>query len=286
MAGQGKRPRPKGRNHRPMRIHVIYTSGINARIHAAGCPDIEPERTILRVTGEYETDAATQHDAAEEFWAEAIAEGSMTPAEAMDCTTVMPCAAGLPAGIGGEAVCFHCGAPIHRERSGQWGAGERSKIRPWYCPTSTEKDKNHQPRREAVLCIHCATPIRRNVSGIWEAGERPGQHPGYCPKSPLPNKDHEPGGEVVIAHCIDRMTRDSIDAARLLRMTDTLPRKIGRTGEVIGYIRLGRKAEWSTEPVAEQKRRISEAAKRNGWVITDWVADSELSGPRETGGAQ
>jgi len=83
-----------------MRVHIVYLSGGQVRVHRAGCRDIGRERT--RHTTDYQIEVATQREAAEEFFSDFIAEGSMTPDDAWAETTVLPCTAGLPEGSPGQ----------------------------------------------------------------------------------------------------------------------------------------------------------------------------------------
>lgn len=45
----------------------------------------------------------------------------------------------------GESVCRWCGAGIRPGRGGQWGAGARPDVRPWYCGPSRARGKGHVP---------------------------------------------------------------------------------------------------------------------------------------------
>ena len=85
-----------------MQVHVIYNpNGPHAntsevRVHAAGCKDIAKELRH-RPTSDYATAGETQHEIAEEFWADFIAEESMTAEDAMSYTWFLPCTKGLAA---------------------------------------------------------------------------------------------------------------------------------------------------------------------------------------------
>jgi hypothetical protein len=82
-----------------MKIHLIYhpnRGGSEVRVHKARCQGIAAD--ILHghgATSHYETEVHSQHEAAEDFYADFIAEESMTPAEAWAQTDFLPCTKGL-----------------------------------------------------------------------------------------------------------------------------------------------------------------------------------------------
>lgn len=91
-----------------MQVHIIYLNSGAVRVHRAGCRDVARELrgSAGRVTSEYQVDVSTQHEAAEEFHADFLEEGSMTPDEAWTYTTVLPCASELPVGEPGSCASW------------------------------------------------------------------------------------------------------------------------------------------------------------------------------------
>ena len=87
-----------------MELHFIYNpnrwlanakaGSAEVRVHRAGCRDIAKEKRGS--TSDYVSAFDSQVDAAEEWWADFIAEESMTAEDAMNYTDFMPCTAGLP----------------------------------------------------------------------------------------------------------------------------------------------------------------------------------------------
>jgi hypothetical protein len=87
-----------------MELHFIYNpnrwlanakaGSAEVRVHRAGCRDIAKEKRGS--TSDYVSAFDSQTDAAEEWWADFIAEESMTAEDAMNYTDFMPCTAGLP----------------------------------------------------------------------------------------------------------------------------------------------------------------------------------------------
>jgi hypothetical protein len=87
-----------------MELHFIYNpnrwlyhasaGSAEVRVHRAGCRDIAKERKGS--TSDYASAHASQEEAAQDWWADFIAEESMTADDAMQYTDFMPCTAGLP----------------------------------------------------------------------------------------------------------------------------------------------------------------------------------------------
>ena len=80
-----------------MKLHLIYNpnrSGAQVRIHKAGCRDIQQD--LRGSTSSDVFDAASQAEAATEWWGDFINEGSMTAADALGYTDSLPCTRGLP----------------------------------------------------------------------------------------------------------------------------------------------------------------------------------------------
>lgn len=71
------------------RITVIYGNGDPIRLHKAECRDAarEARYAVTTYTAEYDT----AQEAAEDFYQDLIAEGSMTEADAINETIVLPC---------------------------------------------------------------------------------------------------------------------------------------------------------------------------------------------------
>jgi len=69
-------------------------TGQEVRVHKAGCRDIT--RDLRGATSHYEVEVATQAEAAEDFWADFIAEESMTAEQALTYLDFLPCTNGLP----------------------------------------------------------------------------------------------------------------------------------------------------------------------------------------------
>jgi hypothetical protein len=83
----------------PMPIHLIYNpnrEGAEVRVHKAGCRDIP--RDLRGSTSNYTTEATSQREAAEDFWADFIEEGSMDLQAAAGYTVFLPCTLGLAGG--------------------------------------------------------------------------------------------------------------------------------------------------------------------------------------------
>ena len=82
-----------------MKVHMIYNpngKGAEVRVHKAGCRDIDKD--LRKATSDDTMDAATQREAAGEWWGDFISEGSMTVDDALAYTDFLPCTAGLPEG--------------------------------------------------------------------------------------------------------------------------------------------------------------------------------------------
>ena len=80
-----------------MKLHLIHNqnrSGAEVRVHRAGCRDIQLD--LRGSTSSDVFDAASQAEAATEWWGDFINEGSMTAADALGHTDFLPCTAGLP----------------------------------------------------------------------------------------------------------------------------------------------------------------------------------------------
>jgi len=82
-----------------MRITQVYDPngrGAELRVHRAGCADAV--REARKATSSYTTEAASKREAAEDFYADFIDEGSMTAEDALGYTDFLPCTDGLPDG--------------------------------------------------------------------------------------------------------------------------------------------------------------------------------------------
>jgi len=84
-----------------VKVHIIYDPNQHTKagqhgvvVHKAGCADIK--KAIATATNHYLTDSESQKDAALDFWADFIAEESMTEAQAISQTGFAPCTKGLP----------------------------------------------------------------------------------------------------------------------------------------------------------------------------------------------
>jgi hypothetical protein len=67
------------------------------RIHKTGCRDIGHELPRTQDgDASYTLEVASQREAAEEFWGDFIAEGSMTGDDALGYCAFLPCTRGLP----------------------------------------------------------------------------------------------------------------------------------------------------------------------------------------------
>jgi hypothetical protein len=80
-----------------VKVELIYgpnTKGAELRVHKAGCRDIGRERKGATSSTIQEVSSAAM--AAEDFYQDFIAEGSMTAEDALGYTEFLPCTAGLP----------------------------------------------------------------------------------------------------------------------------------------------------------------------------------------------
>jgi len=90
-----------------MEVHIIYNpnrwlyhasaGSAEVRVHRAGCRDIAKE--VKGSTSNYKTVVDSQEEAAQDFWADFIAEESMTADDAMTYTDFMPCCKDLPVAV-------------------------------------------------------------------------------------------------------------------------------------------------------------------------------------------
>jgi len=110
-----------------MELHFIYNpnrwlanakaGSAEVRVHRAGCRDIAKEKRGS--TSDYVSAFDSQVDAAEEWWADFIAEESMTAEDAMNYTDFMPCTAGLPVRL----AAVQRGSGTHAVDCGLQGSG-------------------------------------------------------------------------------------------------------------------------------------------------------------------
>jgi hypothetical protein len=79
-----------------MKLTIVMND--NAHVHAAGCADIaRRERRARQYLSDWDTDAATRQEAANDAWSDFIGE-SMTEADALAYTEFYPCCSALPEG--------------------------------------------------------------------------------------------------------------------------------------------------------------------------------------------
>jgi hypothetical protein len=80
-----------------VKLTIIHNSNRDAIVHAAGCADIKRRELRDRAyLSHWDADHASQQDAANDAWADFIAEESMTEADALGYTHFLPCVGDLP----------------------------------------------------------------------------------------------------------------------------------------------------------------------------------------------
>jgi len=81
-----------------VRVTIVQNSNENARVHKAGCPDIERrEKRDRGYLSSWDAEVSTQREAAIAAWSDHVAEKSMTEEAALGYTAFLPCCDKLPA---------------------------------------------------------------------------------------------------------------------------------------------------------------------------------------------
>lgn len=71
-----------------VKVTIVVVNG-DPQVHKAGCADLNKK---LRAEVKYDMDATSAQEAANDFWADFLDEGSMDEAEALGNTRIYPCA--------------------------------------------------------------------------------------------------------------------------------------------------------------------------------------------------
>lgn len=74
-----------------MQVTVATTRSNDPEVHAKGCADVTRGRRSGKYQGSYNLEVTDPAEAAAEFWADIVAEGSMTDEEAVSSTRFLPC---------------------------------------------------------------------------------------------------------------------------------------------------------------------------------------------------